>query len=77
MGAEPNEDAQALRGQALKLLDQHGDAFTLGSAEDGRWTCPSRALAADANPAGAVAVRPGAGAGTMTRPPGRPSAPWT
>jgi predicted ATPase/transcriptional regulator with XRE-family HTH domain len=33
MGAEPDPDEQAVRGQALKLLDQHGQAFTVGYAE--------------------------------------------
>ena len=33
MGAEPDPDEQAIRGQALKLLDQDGDAFMLGYAE--------------------------------------------
>jgi ATP/maltotriose-dependent transcriptional regulator MalT len=33
MGVEPDPGKQAVRGQALKLLDQHGQAFTLGYAE--------------------------------------------
>jgi hypothetical protein len=33
MGAEPDPDEQAIRGQALKLLDQDGKAFMLGYAE--------------------------------------------
>ena len=33
MGAEPDPDEQAIRGQALKLLDQDGEAFALGYAE--------------------------------------------
>jgi hypothetical protein len=33
MGAEPDPDEQAIRGQALKLLDQDGEAFMLGYAE--------------------------------------------
>jgi hypothetical protein len=33
MGAEPDLDEQAIRGQALKLLDQDGEAFALGYAE--------------------------------------------
>jgi predicted ATPase/transcriptional regulator with XRE-family HTH domain len=33
MGAEPDPDEQAIRGQALKLLDQHGEAFALGAAQ--------------------------------------------
>lgn len=33
MGAEPDPDEQAIRGQALKLLDQHSQAFALGYAE--------------------------------------------
>ena len=33
MGAEPDPDEQAIRGQALELLDQDGEAFMLGCAE--------------------------------------------
>jgi predicted ATPase/DNA-binding XRE family transcriptional regulator len=33
MGAEPDPDEQAIRGEALKLLDQHGEAFALGTAQ--------------------------------------------
>ena len=33
MGAEPDPDEQAIRGQALKLLDLDGEAFMLGYAE--------------------------------------------
>jgi len=33
MGIEPDPDEQALREQALKLLDQHGQDFALGRAE--------------------------------------------
>jgi predicted ATPase/transcriptional regulator with XRE-family HTH domain len=33
MGAKPSPRHQAIREQALKLLDQHGEAITLGSAE--------------------------------------------
>ena len=33
MGIEPDPDEQALRKQALKLLDQHGQDFALGHAE--------------------------------------------
>ena len=33
MGAEPDPDEQAVREQALKLLDQHGQNFVLGRAE--------------------------------------------
>lgn len=33
MGAEPDADEQAIRGQALKLLDPDGEVFALGYAE--------------------------------------------
>jgi hypothetical protein len=33
MGAEPDPDEQAIRGEALKLLDQHGETFALGTAQ--------------------------------------------
>ena len=33
MGIEPDPDEQAIRGQALKLLDQHGEAVAAGSAQ--------------------------------------------
>ena len=33
MGLEPDPDEQAIRGQALKLLDQHGEAVAAGRAQ--------------------------------------------
>ena len=54
MGIEPDPDDQAVREQALKLLDQHGAAFALGSAQ-GRALDLSAALSlaegADRSPA--------------------------
>jgi hypothetical protein len=34
MGAEPDPDEQAIRGQALKLLGREGEALAAGSAQE-------------------------------------------
>ena len=52
MGAEPDADEQAIRGQALKLLDPDGEAFALGYAEGRTLDLPaalSLAAGADRN----------------------------
>jgi hypothetical protein len=50
MGAEPDPDEQATRGQALKLLDQHSQAFALGYAEGRALDLPAAlSLAAEAD----------------------------
>jgi hypothetical protein len=50
MGIEPDPDEQALRKQALKLLDQHGRDFGLGHAEGQALDLPAAlALAASAD----------------------------
>ena len=46
MGAEPDPDEQAVRGQALKLLDQDAEAFALGSAEGQALDLPAALLLA-------------------------------
>ena len=54
MGAEPDLDEQAIRGQALKLLDQDGEAFALGYAEGRSLDLPaalSLSAGAERNPA--------------------------
>ena len=54
MGIEPDADEQALREQALKLLDQHGQDFALGRAEGQALDLPaalSLAASADLTPA--------------------------
>ena len=52
MGTAPNPDEQAVRGQALELLDQHSQAFALGYAEGRALDLPaalSLAARADSN----------------------------
>ena len=50
MGIEPDPDEQAIRGQALKLLDQNGEAFALGSAQGRALDLPAvLALATEAD----------------------------
>jgi len=54
MGIEPDADEQALREQALKLLDQHGQDFALGRTEGQALDLPaalSLAASADLTPA--------------------------
>lgn len=52
MGAEPDPDEQAIRGQALKLLDQDDEAFAIGSAEGRALDLPAAlSLAAGEDPA--------------------------
>jgi predicted ATPase/transcriptional regulator with XRE-family HTH domain len=46
MGAEPDPDEQAIRGQALKLLDQDHEAFAIGSAEGQALDLPTALLLA-------------------------------
>jgi tetratricopeptide (TPR) repeat protein len=46
MGAEPDPDEQAIRGQALKLLDQDDEVFAIGSAEGRALDLPAALLLA-------------------------------
>jgi hypothetical protein len=51
MGVEPDPDEHAIRGQALKLLDQHGEGFALGSVQGRALDLPGALLlATEADP---------------------------